>query len=167
MSIPFAEAALHERNVKAPRIRVHDEAGLQFTRDHERTNARNEILGAPRRRPARTQAGRQLIRQAHLVHCHYALGRGRAGFSRPSLRKNAKLGAVSEACPQSPRRRLVHLIIPVRGAQNRFARVRARIRAGDGRNGPDGARISHPLPHPGAFPVRSRRPGRVWVGTVF
>ena len=38
MSIPFAEADLHERNLK---LRVFE---CMFTRDRERANARNEIV---------------------------------------------------------------------------------------------------------------------------
>ena len=44
MSIPFAEADLHERNLKLRVFECMMKAGLQFTRDRERANARNEIL---------------------------------------------------------------------------------------------------------------------------
>jgi hypothetical protein len=43
-SIPFAEADLHERNLKLRVFECMMKAGLQFTRDRERANARNEIL---------------------------------------------------------------------------------------------------------------------------
>ena len=45
MSIPFAEADLHERNLKLRVFECMMKAGLQFTRDREHANARNEILG--------------------------------------------------------------------------------------------------------------------------
>ena len=44
MSIPFAEADLHERNLKLRVFECMMKAGLQFTRDRERANARNDIL---------------------------------------------------------------------------------------------------------------------------
>jgi len=44
MSIPFAEADLHERNLKLRVFECMMKTGLQFTRDRERANARNEIL---------------------------------------------------------------------------------------------------------------------------
>ena len=44
MSIPFAEADLHERNLKRRVFECMMKAGLQFTRDCERANARNEIV---------------------------------------------------------------------------------------------------------------------------
>jgi hypothetical protein len=44
MSIPFAEADLHERNLKRRVFECMMKAGLQFTRDRERANARNELL---------------------------------------------------------------------------------------------------------------------------
>ena len=44
MSIPFAEADLHERNLKLRVFECMMKAGPQFTRDRERANARNEIL---------------------------------------------------------------------------------------------------------------------------
>jgi GNAT superfamily N-acetyltransferase len=68
-----------------------------------------------------------LIRRAHLFLCCDTLG-GRPSFSRPPLTKNAKLGAISEAAAQSPRRTAVRLIIPVPGAGLQSARARARVR---------------------------------------
>ena len=44
MSIPFAEADLHERNLKLRVFECMMKAGLQFTRDRERANAPNELL---------------------------------------------------------------------------------------------------------------------------
>src|SRR5262249_41219984 len=44
MSIPFAQADLHERNLKLHVFECMMKIGLQFTRDRERANARNEIL---------------------------------------------------------------------------------------------------------------------------
>jgi hypothetical protein len=44
MSIPFAEADLHERNLKLRVFECMMKAGLQFTRDREHPNARNETL---------------------------------------------------------------------------------------------------------------------------
>ena len=44
MPIPFAEADLHERNLKLRVFECMMKTGLQFTRDRERANARNEIL---------------------------------------------------------------------------------------------------------------------------
>ena len=44
MSIPFAEADLHERNLKLRVFECMMKAGLQFTRERERASARNEIL---------------------------------------------------------------------------------------------------------------------------
>jgi hypothetical protein len=44
MSISFAEADLHERNLKLRVFECMMKAGLQFTRDRKRANARNEIL---------------------------------------------------------------------------------------------------------------------------
>ena len=44
MSIPFAEADLHKRNLKLRVFECMMKAGLQFTRDRERANARNEFL---------------------------------------------------------------------------------------------------------------------------
>jgi hypothetical protein len=44
MSIPFAEADLHERNLKLRVFECMMKAGLQFTRDRERATARSEIL---------------------------------------------------------------------------------------------------------------------------
>ena len=44
MPIPFAEADLHERNLKLRVFECMMKAGLQFTRDCERANARNEIV---------------------------------------------------------------------------------------------------------------------------
>ena len=44
MSIPFAEADLHERNLKLRVFECMMKAGLQLTRDHERANTRNEML---------------------------------------------------------------------------------------------------------------------------
>ena len=44
MSIPFAEADLHERNLKLRVFECMMKAGLQFTRDRERANARNKVL---------------------------------------------------------------------------------------------------------------------------
>jgi hypothetical protein len=40
----FAEADLHERNLKLRVFECMMKAGLQFTRDRERANARNEIV---------------------------------------------------------------------------------------------------------------------------
>jgi hypothetical protein len=54
MSIPFAEADLHERNLKLRIFECMMKGGLQFTRNRERANARNEILerlGAALRAP--------------------------------------------------------------------------------------------------------------------
>jgi len=44
MSIPFAEADLHERNLKLRVFECMMKAGLQFTRDRERASARDEVL---------------------------------------------------------------------------------------------------------------------------
>jgi len=44
MSIPFAEADLHERNLKLRVFECMMKAGLRFTRDRERANARNKLL---------------------------------------------------------------------------------------------------------------------------
>ena len=44
MSIPFAEADLHERNLKLRVFECMLKAGLQFTRDRERASARNEVF---------------------------------------------------------------------------------------------------------------------------
>jgi hypothetical protein len=42
--IPFAEADLHERNLKLRVFECMMKAGLQFTRERERANSPNEIL---------------------------------------------------------------------------------------------------------------------------
>jgi len=44
MSIPFAEADLHEHNLKLRVFECMMKAGLQLTRDRERANTRNEML---------------------------------------------------------------------------------------------------------------------------
>ena len=44
MPIPFAEADLHERNLKLRVFECMMKAGLQFTRDRERASARDEVL---------------------------------------------------------------------------------------------------------------------------
>jgi len=44
MSIPFAQADLHERNLKLRVFECMMKAGLQFTRGRERANVRHEIL---------------------------------------------------------------------------------------------------------------------------
>ena len=43
-SIPFAQADLHKRNLELRVFECMMKAGLQFTRDRERANARNEML---------------------------------------------------------------------------------------------------------------------------
>jgi len=62
MSIPFAEADLHERNLKLRVFECMIKAGLQFTRDRERANARNARSSRTSVPLTRTQAGRQLLR---------------------------------------------------------------------------------------------------------
>jgi hypothetical protein len=56
MSIPFAEADLHERNLKLRVFECMMKAGLQFTRNRGRANARNEVL---ERLTAALRAGKQ------------------------------------------------------------------------------------------------------------
>jgi hypothetical protein len=70
--------------------------GLQFTRDRERTNSRNEILerlDAALRKPNR-DASRSAKRTLFPAEMRLPWG---PRFSRPPLLKNAKLGAVSKA----------------------------------------------------------------------
>jgi hypothetical protein len=77
------------------------------------------------RRPTRTQAGRRLIRQSTLVPAPMrVVGAGRP-FS-PVAQENAKLRAVSEGPPQSPRHTLDRPIIPVRCGRTFFEPARAR-----------------------------------------
>jgi hypothetical protein len=54
-----------------------------------------------------------LIRQAHLIPRHYALAGGGPAFS-PVAKEKRKIGRGFRGRPQSPRRPLVRLIIPVR-----------------------------------------------------
>ena len=97
MPIPFAEADLHERNLKLRVFECMMKAGLQF---HPRQRTRQCTQRTPRATGAALRADKQdvsWIRRAHLFRCCDTLGAGDPVFFARRSRKNAKLGAVSEA----------------------------------------------------------------------
>jgi len=96
MSIPFAEADLRERNLKLRVFECMMKARLQF---HPR-RTRQCTQRTPRATGAALRADKQdvsWIRRAHLFRCCDTLGAGDPVFFARRSRKNAKLGAVSEA----------------------------------------------------------------------
>ena len=96
MSIPINEADLRERNLKLRVFECMMKAGLQF---HPR-RTRQCTQRTPRATGAALRADKQdvsWIRRAHLFRCCDTLGAGDPVFFARRSRKNAKLGAVSEA----------------------------------------------------------------------